>query len=118
MICRRGPNVVLVWLISVSAMILFISADCRAERSSKGSKVIEAGAEEIAEIIENQYEAGGIDRIRQELERHTDGESMELFGGYDAGRLIDDLVRGTVDMDLKGIGARTLKIFSGSFTRT
>jgi stage III sporulation protein AE len=111
MICRRGPNVVLVWLISVSAMILFISADCRAERSSKGSKVIEAGAEEITEIIENQYEAGGIDRIRQELERHTDGESMELFGGYDAGRLIDDLVRGTVDMDLKGIGARTLKIF-------
>ena len=91
MICRRGPNVVLVWLISVSAMILFISADCRAERSSKGSKVIEAGAEEIAEIIENQYEAGGIDRIRQEPEGTLTRKHGTVWR-YDMGRLIDDLV--------------------------
>jgi stage III sporulation protein AE len=68
---------------------------------------------ETQQLIKQQYEAGGLDRIRDELERYADDESMDLLGGYDADELMDDLLNGSAGLDLKGIGSNILRFLFG-----
>ncbi len=108
MICLKLQKYLLVLLVSISAVFLSMTSECRAETGTKAEDVMR---KETAGIIERQYEAGGIDKIRDGIEKYTDEEAMELFVGYDADRLMNDLARGTMAPDLKGIGSKALGFF-------
>jgi stage III sporulation protein AE len=108
MIHTGMKKTLLAFFISVSATAMILSADCQAGSDIGGR---EAAGSDAAVIIEEQFEAGGINRIRDELEKYADEESLDLFGVYDADLLMNDLARGTADMDLRGIGNRALAFF-------
>ena len=95
-------------LISVSAAVLVMAADCSAARDADGMGIM---GTETAQIIGEQFKAGGIGRISDEIDRYTDEETMELFRGFDADRLMSDLAAGTVEVDLKDTGQRLLRFF-------
>lgn len=64
---------------------------------------------ETDELIKRQYETGGLERIKNELENYADDESMDLLGGYDADELMEDLLTGSQRLDLKGVGSNVLR---------
>jgi len=108
MVYIRVMKIFLSVFISVLAAVLFMADECRAERDANA---MDAMKTETADIIGEQLGAGGIGRISDELDKYTDKETMELFGEFDAERLISDLAAGTADMDLKGTGRKLLQFF-------
>ncbi len=60
-------------------------------------------------LIRRQYETGGLERIKEELEKYADDESMDLLGGYDADQLMEDLLTASGGLELKGLGNNVLR---------
>lgn len=108
MVRTRITRMLLSVLMSVSAAVLVMAADCSAARDADGMGKM---GTETAQIIGEQFKAGGIGRISDEIDRYTDEETMELFRGFDADRLMSDLAAGTVEVDLKDTGQRLLRFF-------
>jgi hypothetical protein len=74
--------------VSVFVIILiFMSGFCMAWEGTSEN-------EETDQLIRQQYDMGGLDRIRDELEEYADDESLDLLGGYDADELMNDLLTG------------------------
>lgn len=61
------------------------------------------------DIIERQSKAGGIDIIKQKLNKYADDESRELLEGYDPEEIIKDVSEGKLDFNLKGIANNALR---------
>lgn len=89
-------------------LLLFMPVLCAAEEGA-------AQNEETEGLIRRQYDMGGLDRIRDELENYVDDESMDLLGGYDADELMNDLLSGSAGIDLKGIGGNALRLVFKEF---
>jgi stage III sporulation protein AE len=88
------------------ALIVLLIAAC-SDEADAGSN--DAVPDDTSSLVERQAESGGIDRIKNELEKYTDEDVMDLLGGYDADTIIGDLLKGNLDIDMKGVGTRALK---------
>jgi stage III sporulation protein AE len=95
--------------VSVFVIILiFMSGFCMAWEGTSEN-------EETDQLIRQQYDMGGLDRIRDELEEYADDESLDLLGGYDADELMNDLLTGSAGIDLKGVGNNVLRFLFREF---
>ena len=65
------------------------------------------------DIIEQQSKAGGIDTIKQELDKYADDESRKLLEGYDPEEIIKGVSEGKLDFNLKGIANNALRVLFG-----
>lgn len=101
--CQSKITAILIFVIAISAG-LTVSCTSRAETGDDGST-----DNDTAAIIEQQAEAGGIGRIKDELGKYIDEDTKDLLGGYDADEFINDLLSGTVDIDMKSLGSKALK---------
>jgi len=101
--CQSKITAILIFVIAISAG-LTVSCTSRAETGDDGS-----ADNDTAAIIEQQAEAGGIGRIKDELGKYIDEDTKDLLGGYDADEFINDLLSGTVDIDMKSLGSKALK---------
>lgn len=101
--CQSKITAILIFVIAISAG-LTVSCTSRAETGDDGS-----ADNDTAAIIEQQAEAGGIGRIKDELGKYIDEDTKDLLGGYDADEFINDLLSGTVDIDMKSLGSQALK---------
>ena len=108
MVCKRITRILLSLFLSLSAALLVMVSDCRAERTGDGVANTGNGT---AEIIEEQLKAAGAGKISEEIYRYTDEETMELFRGFDADRLMSDLLAGRPGIGLGDAGSRLLGFF-------
>lgn len=95
---RKKYRAVLVLVVLLLAMILF-SGYCFAQEGKDSDEVV---------LIEQQADAGGVEAIRDELERYMDDENNEILQGFSPEELISNVAAGDMSLDLKGIGANAL----------
>ncbi len=95
---------IVLFLVIASAVLPALT--CKAEAGTGGESALDAST---ADIIDQQAETGGIDKLRDEMEKYVDEETLDLLGGYDADEFMNDLLRGTVDIDMKGLGSKALR---------
>jgi len=93
-------------LIIILTIFAALGASCPSQAETSGNTYID---DETAAIIDRQAEAGGIDRLKNELEKYIDDDTRDLLGGYDADEFISDLLSGTPDIDLKSLGSKALR---------
>lgn len=69
----------------------------------------EDGNGDVAQLIEQQTGASGVDAIKDELEKYMNEESNEILQGFSPAELISNVTAGNLSVDLKGIGAKALQ---------
>jgi len=106
MMYKRSDKKMFAIFALMMALIVLLIAAC-SDEADAGSN--DAVPDDTSSLVERQAESGGIDRIKNELEKYTDEEAIDLLGGYDADMLIGDLLKGNLDIDMKGVGTRALK---------
>ena len=71
---------------------------------SAGNYNIPQNSEDVrAEVIQRQAKTGGVDKIRQELEKYAGGDNSEIIDGFDPEDIIKDVSEGRLDFNIKGI---------------
>ncbi len=106
MMYKRSDKKMFAIFALMMALIVLLIAAC-SDEADAGSN--DAVPDDTSSLVERQAESGGIDRIKNELEKYTDEDVMDLLGGYDADTIIGDLLKGNLDIDMKGVGTRALK---------
>jgi len=61
-----------------------------------------------AALIKQQADAGGVEALKNEIEKYMDDESNEILKGFSPEELIRNVTAGDVGLDLKGIGSNAL----------
>ncbi len=83
-------------------LFLFLPGFCFAQDNA-------AADETTATMIKRQADMGGIDNVRDEIDKYIDDESLDLLGGYDVDELMDDLLNRSPGLDLKNVGNNVLR---------
>lgn len=60
-------------------------------------------------ILQEQSQTGGIEKIRQELDKYTDDESKAMLEGFDPSGIIGDVSAGKLDFNFKSLMNNALR---------
>jgi len=107
---KRNKKILARFIICMAFMLLVISCGYSfAEEEEKLSENIKS------DIIEQQAKASGIDKIKNEIGKYTDEESMELLEGYDPEAIISAASEGKFDFNFSGFFNSLLKFLLKEF---
>lgn len=111
MLHKRNHSMFVKWTVCISFMIMVLlcgSAYAQDEAKQSCSPM-------QPDMLERQAKAGGIDKIKDEIEKHTDDESMELLEGYDPEEIISGITEGNFSFSFSGFVNRLLHFLLREF---
>jgi len=91
-------------LLCMTILLLEVSVSAKCYAAKEPASVEE-------DIVEQQIKLSGVEKIEKEIEKYNTKEIDEILGGYDPGKIIEDMSSGKMSFNLKGIFARILNAF-------